>query len=255
MAIGSGPKWCYDGRHTVKPLPDNDQRCNYKDVVVIRANQNMQNERVLKIVSEGHWESELEPKLAVNLPNLEDLQIVDVSMGPMELTEQRTPKLSKLFLQTPSQNEDTGFVIELPELRDCSIYYWGPGDYQWVISMLNKATKLERFDSYKLRVSHLGFYSNHLRSIRLHRAELMESLDLWTPNLVDLNIQACCDLECVKFLKDHVLQQDLPSNFVCHEELRVDAMNACLGPEAIEEINSHPRVHEPIDPDDGDDMW
>ena len=107
----------------------------------------------------------------------------------------------------------------------------------------------------KLRVFTLGFYSNHLKTIRLHRAELLERIDLWASRLVSLDVQAAYDLQEVHFLKDHPLKAELPPNFECNDELRVNAVNAILGEQALAELNAHPRVHERIEQEDFSSPW
>jgi hypothetical protein len=169
-------------------------------------------------------------------------------MTKVTLTNALTPKMRKIWMQNPNALDDPDFVMECPELRECSLYYWGLGDYEcWVQRLLDHATKLERFDSYKLRVERLKFASNHLESIRLHRAELWSRIDLWAPRLTNLDVQSAYDLEEIHFLRDHhhssaLLKRQLPRNFQCREELCVNAMNACLSRQALEALRAHPRV-------------
>jgi hypothetical protein len=62
--------------------------------------------------------------------------------------------------------------------------FYGPSDDElWVHNMLAAATMLERFDSYKFRVSQLRFASNALTYVRLHRAELLHELVIYAPQL------------------------------------------------------------------------
>lgn len=265
MPITRGPSWCYRGPHTVKPLPDWDQRRICNDVVTLSSSPDLQNKidaldgnenvRVLKICSTGLFDDDTKPKLAIRLPNLEEVQFLDIEMVQIKLTPELTPKVRKVWMQNPTQEDEPDFTILLPELRDFSCYYWGPGNYEWVVNMLQAATKLERFDSYKLRVGYLRFASNHLQSIRLHRAELHQRIELWAPRLTNLDVQAAYDLEEIEFLRDHPLKRELPDNFCFREELVVNAMNACLGQQAIAALRAHPRVHQEIEMDDPDFMW
>jgi hypothetical protein len=267
LPITGGAKWCYQGPHTTNnnPLKKSDQRRVCKDVVVLHSGPDMQakinaldgNEsvRVLTLSSDGCSDDDDDnnkPQLAIRLPNLLELQTVNVDLGRLKLTPNLTPKLQKISMQNPTQDDDPNFTIDCPELRDFSCDYFGPGEYGWLSHMLKRATKLERFDSYKLRVGHLRFASNHLKYIRLHRAELLERIDVWAPRLTQLDVQAAYDLDEIYFLKNHPLERDLPANFVCREELTVNAINACLGRQAMAELNAHPRVHGEIEMEDDD---
>mmetsp|Transcript_28825 Transcript_28825/g.72398 ORF Transcript_28825/g.72398 Transcript_28825/m.72398 type:complete len:112 (+) Transcript_28825:310-645(+) len=111
--------------------------------------------------------------------------------------------------------------MDCPQLRELSIFYWNGGDWGWLINLLRSATMLEKFDSYKLRVGCLRFGSNALRSIRLHRAELLTYLALWAPRLENLDLQAAYDLECVEFVDHPALRAQLPAGFTCSAPLRV----------------------------------
>lgn len=251
--IVQGPKHCYDGKHQVKPLKSDDMRKSFDSLVVMyesgeelqrRINSLNGNEKVRTLViksGSGYYDDSSKPNLNVRLPNLEELQVHDVGIGKLVLTNDTTPNLRKIWMQNPTESEEPDFKILCPELRDISIFYWGPGDFEWLINMLETATKLECFDSYKLRVGYLKFASNHLRHIRLHRPELLERIDLWAPRLEVLNVQAAYDLSEIHFLETHEIEKELPSNFRFHQELHVDSTNALLGEQAIESILAHPR--------------
>ena len=253
LPIVAGPKYCFEGSHTVKSLNESDQRRVFDDVVVISGDLDTMQEKidaldgnekvkVLKLTRGGaYYDSEKSIKLAVSLLSLEEVILEDVNMTKIVLNNELTPNVKKLWMQNPSESEDPDFHIVCPLLEEISIYYWGPGHYKWLADMLGAAKSLKRFDSYKLRVSHLGFASNHLKSIRLHRAELLERIDLWAPRLVDLNVQAAYDLNEIHFLKKHDLMKELPANFAFGDELCVNATNANLGAHAIESIVAHPR--------------
>lgn len=252
--ITKGKAWCFEGYHTIQPLPGGDDRRVYKDVVVLstssdgdltaklQALDDNESVRILKI--KGTNDSSVDFS-NTRMPNLEEFQSLDVNLGKLELTRELTPKIQKIWMQNPSMSEKPDFRIDCPQLKDCTIYYCD-GDLQWVQNMLTAATELERFDSYKLRgCNHLNFASNDLRSIRLHRAECLERLDLWAPRLTNLDVQAAYDLEQVHFQKNHALKHELGEDFGFDEPLRVNATNASLSRQAIGAIASHPRVDGP----------
>lgn len=262
--ITSGPKYCYEGRHTVKPLKTDDQQRFYDDMVTLACSgQELQskinaldgNEKVrfLVIKADGsYFDEDSKPRLNVKMPNLEELKCIDVDVGQLVLTEETTPKLKKLWMQNPSQSNEPDFVIKCPELREIGLFYWGPGDYEWVHNMLQYATKLEEFDSYKFRCGHLVFASNNLKSIRLHRAELLQRLDIWAPRLEDLNVQAAYDLEEIHFMESHSLEAELPDGFHHDAELHVNSTNISLGRQAKAAIRAHPRFHGALEQDHDD---
>jgi len=206
MPITEGPKWCYEGHHTAKPLSEDDDRRVWKDVVVLTSGRDLQEQvaaldgneqvRVLKIRSEGFFDSETKLWIDIRMPNVEELMVEDVGMVKLVLTKRLTPKIRKIWMQNPAlEGEPPDFTIDCPELRDFSCYFFGAGDRKWIDKMLAKATKLETFDSYKLMVRHLKFASNHLKSIRVHRAEVLRRIDLWAPRLTILDVQAAYDLQ------------------------------------------------------------
>lgn len=203
MTVSAGPVWCFEGVHTISPVKD-DRRV-FKDVVKLTPGSLQEDidsldgdkVRVLKICSEGFADNESLPKLNRKLPVLEELQIEDVDMSEIMLNAELTPKLKVIKLQNVT--EQCKFSIILPTLEVFHIFYHGPGDFSWILRMLETAPVLVEFDSYKLRVGNLGFYSNRLKSIRLHRAELLTRIDLWAPVLEYLNVQAAYDLEEIHF--------------------------------------------------------
>lgn len=250
LKITNGQKWCYEGPHTIKDLDaKGDDRRIFADLAVITGSPTEMNERIraldgnqdIKVLKlQGDCDGN-DVILDISLPNLKEVQFHDVGMERIVLNQELTPNVEKIWMQNPSQSDEPDFTILCPKLKECSIYYWGPGDFEWVLNMLETATLLETFDSYKLRVDYLKFASNHLRSIRLHRAELLGRIDLWAPRLTNLNLQAAYDLQEVHFLKDHALKKDLPENFRFSSALNVDSTNAILGEQAVKAILAHPR--------------
>ena len=80
-SITSGPKWCYEGEHTIQPVERLDERRVKKDLVVIRASSRMQQEinnlngneevTILRICSDGPFITAGHlPLLDISLPNL-----------------------------------------------------------------------------------------------------------------------------------------------------------------------------------------
>ena len=160
--------------------------------------------------------------------------------------------MEELFLQNiPSECE---LEVKLPELKSFSMYYYDPPDDDtWIHDMLATAKKLQTFDSYKLRVGpELHFASNDLQSIRLHRAELLDSLSVYAPNLKDLNLQGCYGLDGdLTILDSHPNFTKPPgrgSNF------HVNVTNACYSDSISRTLESHPRVMWD-GPDDSDDDY
>jgi len=262
--ITRGPKWCFEGFHTILPAERLGDRRIKKDLVVITANKDMQEQidaldgneevTVLRICSDGYYSSEYAPCLKIKLPNLKEVQLEDVGMKQIHLTPELTPNVEIITMQNPTEDDDPDFVIKCSKLRRFSCHYWGLGNPEWVNTMLAHATKLESFDSYKLRVPYLKFASNQLDNIRLHRAECLEYLELYAPRLTMLDVQAAYDLDEIKFNDTHpVLTQKLPKNFQFNQELEVNTVNACLGEGAKHAIAHHPRFYGDLEEGDSDD--
>jgi hypothetical protein len=263
MPITAGAKLCYQGPHTTKEhlTVSSELRRVHKDAVTIHSGPDMQaiinaldgdeTIRVLHLSADGnHSEYDQngdiskKTKFAIRLPNLEEFYSRSVDLGKLEFTPALTPKLRKITIHNPTQDEDPQFIIDCPELRDFSCDYF-EGKSLWLNKMLQRATKLESFDSYKLLVRHLSFASNHLKSIRLHRPDLLGRIDVWAPRLKKLDLQAAWDIQEIHFLPTHpTLARDLPPNFVCPDELVVSTMNVNVKGQALAALRAHPRVYE-----------
>lgn len=258
MPVIRGPAFCYQGNHTTKRVSDN--RRVFSDVVELVPGSLQQDidaldgtkVRVLKICYNGFSSDAPErPRLHRSLQALEELQIEGIEMREIFLDETLTPNLKVIKLTSVDVEGECRFNIIVPSLQVFHMHYYGPpDDSSWLINMLENAPNLVDFNSYKLRVPFLGFFSNQLRTIRLHRAELLQRIDLWAPRLVRLDVQAAYDLNEIYFLKEHSLSAQLPPNFVCNEELDVNYTNAILGEQAVAELNAHPRIRESIETDD-----
>ena len=124
------------------------------------------------------------------------------------------------------------------------MHYYGPpadGGCGWMNQMLAKAPYLEVFDSYKLRVGPLlRFAGNHLRLIRLARAELLDSCDVYAPNLQALSFWACYNFNGTFTLREShpnfARPAGRPSCFI------VDTSNACLSDDIVRVFESNPRI-------------
>jgi len=250
----------------MEPLPESDLRRNFSNSVMVISGvaneiQTKVNDldgnsevKVLKLIGDIRDHEERMINLIICLPSLDELILEDVHMGCMVLDQTSTPKLRKIWMQNPNDSGRQNYTIQCPNLEEFSIFHWGAGDWKWLQDMLDTATKLKKFDSYKLRVGYLKFASNHLESICLHRAELLQCVDIWAPRLTNFSVQAAYDLSQVHFLKIHALKAELPSDFTFDEELSVNAENVNLGNHALEAIATHPRfrgTRESLQMDDG----
>jgi len=131
-------------------------------------------------------------------------------------------------------------------------YYDLPPGETWIHRMLASATQLQTFESYKLYVATLRFASNHLVRIKLHRSDILSELTIWAPALVELNLQACYDLERLHILEDHALNEHEPGNNTTRfSPIQVDTTNACLSEQVVLTLQSNDRVIWEPDEDDG----
>ncbi|KAL3910398.1 MAG: hypothetical protein SGPRY_009072 [Prymnesium sp.] len=241
-----GPAYCFEGEHTIQPLPDDDHRRVLSDAVSLVESPNLQAEidaipsdtRTLTITSRGVYDDTRSFVLAKALPALEMLQLVDVSWSTITLTPELTPNITSLRLQ--SVPEDCDLEIDLPKLQVVTIHFWH-GVETPIYRMLDVATELEAFDSYKLWVDSLAFASNKLHTIDLHRSDSLRSLSMWAPNLRHLGLQACYGLDRLHFLKTHPLAALLPADHVT-PTLEVNTVNASLSASATRALNAHPKV-------------
>ncbi|KAL7440620.1 hypothetical protein ACHAXM_007383 [Skeletonema potamos] len=250
--ITRGPKFCYSGVHTIKPLPVSDKRRISNDILVIDCGPNIQQEidsipktmpnvRVLTIRRTGFYDEDNNPTLDVAMPKLKTLKLIDCCFSKVNLNNQLTPLVEELFMQNiPDECEVT---VQLPHLKEMTLHYYSGEDGTWINDMLATATKLERFDSYKLRsfnTPELHFAGNDLRYIRLHRAECLESLSVYAPKLEELSLQACYGLRgYLTILETHpnfTRPQGAPSTIF------VNGTNACLSPSILRTLQNNPRV-------------
>jgi len=146
-------------------------------------------------------------------------------------------------MQNSVVDEVPDFVMDCPQLREPSIYYWDGRDWEWINNLLRTATMLEKFDSYKLSaMGTLTFGSNALRSIRPHRAANLSELTLWAPRLETLDLQAVHGLDRIEFVENPALRAQLPAGFTCFEPLVVSVINGETGKVARENLLKHLRV-------------
>jgi len=131
--------------------------------------------------------------------------------------------------------------VRLPELEHLTVHYFG-GDGDAVQGMLDAATKLCTFESYKLWSNNaIAFASNALTDIKLHRSDSLSAIELWAPRLQSLNVQACYWLEEITILESHPLAAELPAGFT-PTRFQLYTVNASLTPELKIAMRAHPRV-------------
>ncbi len=166
-----GAEWCFAGVHTTKELPASDQRRVFPNTVALSAGPRLQEQiddlpadvRTLTISSGGGlYDDELTATLERHLPQLEELQLVDVAFSKIVLNAALTPALARLRMQNVPDECD--LTVECSRLRSVSIHYLSGCDVA-INTMLEHATRLESFDSYKLWVGRLRFASNELEEV------------------------------------------------------------------------------------------
>ena len=244
-----GSQWCFAGVHTTAPVPASDRRRVYAHTEALVASATLQQEidalpadvQTLTITSgSGFYDESLNAfTLERHLPELRELQLVDVSFAKIVLNSALTPSVQSLRMQNVPDECD--LTIELPNLKSVSIHFLGDCD-EVINTMLEHATSLERFDSYKLWVGELHFASNELIEVDLHRSDSLETLTLYAPNLRRLGLQACYGLNRLTFRTFHpTLSSGLPHNCT-PPPLEVNTTNANLGRHARRALLEHPSV-------------
>ena len=247
----SGPMYCYEGEHTKDPLAKGDTRRVQPLTVHIKECPRLQSkisaipEDTVNLIitspdagyrDEGKWVFEKK------LPNLRQLRLDGVKFSRLVLNPELTPELRKLRLVNLGHTCD--IKVQCPKLKELVIHYLTPDeggrDSEQINEILSYATKLERFDSYKLWVRKpLEFASNNLESIYIHRSDALEGLRFWAPNLKELKLQANYQLDCVEFLKYHPLKVSLPEGHT-QPKLEVTIINCNLPPAVRRDIEAHP---------------
>ena len=252
--ITVGAKFCYRGRHTIKPINEGDERRVRDDLLVLTTGPDLQREidnipttmpnvSILTIQSTGYFDDSRTPELEVAMPKLKTLKLIDIAFDKVKLNTKLTPKLEALFMQNIPDECD--ITVLLPELKDFTMHYYGPADnMSWMNKMLATAKKLRTFDSYKLRVGpDLLFASNDLESIRLHRAEFLESVSVYAPKLRELNLQACYGLDGeLDILESHPNFTSPHPGERSARPFVVNTTNACISPSIANVLRSEPRA-------------
>eukprot|EP00873_Tetraselmis_striata_P004600 jgi/Tetstr1/424864/TSEL_001494.t1 len=147
--------------------------------------------------------------------------------GAVHLTTELTPKVKKLQMQNIPDGCELD--VRLPELEHLTVHYFC-GDGDAVQGMLDAATKLCTFESYKLWSNNaIAFASNALTDIKLHRSDSLSAIELWAPRLQSLNVQACYWLEEITILESHPLAAELPAGFT-PTRFQLYTVNASLTP-------------------------
>ena len=241
-----GARWCYAGVCTTAPLPPADKRRILRGFAALKTGPRLQEEidallsdtKTLTITSgTGFYDDDGAVVLEHRLPELTELQLVDVCFNKIVLNEALTPSLQHLRMQNVPNECD--LTIEAPRLTSVSIHFLGDCD-DVINSMLAHATELESFDSYKLWVSELHFASNDLVSVDLHRSDGLDTLTLYAPNLTSLDLQACYGLETLAFQTRHPTLSPLLPPGHTPPPLEVNTANANLGRAARKALREHP---------------
>lgn len=260
----SGPRYCYEGEHTTVPLAKGDARRVQPRSVYLTESSNLQRQIMdipedtfnLFITREdGGFNHEGKWVFERKLPNLRELRLENVKFSRLVLNSELTPELRKL--KVVNLGDTCDIRVQCPKLKDIGVHYLSPDeggrDVEQINEMLRHATKLVRFDSYKLWVTRpLEFASNHLESIYVHRSDNVVGLRIWAPNLKVLTLQANYGLEFIKFLEDHPLKASLPEGHV-PPMLEVSTPNCILTPAAKRDLEAHPTAVIESDDDDDDE--
>ena len=122
----------------------------------------------------------------MKLSKLQELQLIDCAFDAITLNEELTPNLRRVQMQ--NVHDACTLDLSIPNLTHVSIHYFN-GDPIPLQIMLDKATKLDSFESYKLwAFDRIAFASNHLTDIKLHRSDALRGIDLYAPRLLNLNL-------------------------------------------------------------------
>ena len=131
-----GSQWCFAGVHTTAPVPASDRRRVYAHTEALVASATLQQEidalpadvQTLTITSgSGFYDESLNAfTLERHLPELRELQLVDVSFAKIVLNSALTPSVQSLRMQNVPDECD--LTLELPNLKMVSIHFLGDCD-------------------------------------------------------------------------------------------------------------------------------
>mmetsp|Transcript_17316 Transcript_17316/g.24225 ORF Transcript_17316/g.24225 Transcript_17316/m.24225 type:complete len:391 (+) Transcript_17316:212-1384(+) len=245
-----GAEFCFRGRHTRKPIADDDRRRVISQEVNLHAGPELQQQiddlalsnqsiQRLNIASDGYYDTKQKPiSIEMKFPRLRHLTLIDIPVGNLKLNEVLTPNLEHLELKNIGNECD--MEITLPKLRNACIHFWA-GPSKVINDMLRVAVNLEVFETYKLWIDKLTFGSNVLHTIDLHRADKLRELLIWAPSLRTLNLQGCMKLDNIQFLRRHQLRRKLPLTFSNKNPLTVQMKHSRVSARAMDTLGKHPR--------------
>lgn len=238
-------QWCYHGPHTIKPIEEGDERRICRDIMTIdvsegdttaqvqhKINQLASTDVRILVIQAADFPEHVKPKLDIRLPKLEQIKILNVSFQKIVLNAQKTPKLRTIEHQNIP--DDCNIEIKCPLLEEFNGRYHH-GDCEWVQEMLDAATQLKIFQSYKLGVDEIQFRSSRdLRQVHLHRSDCCSFVSISGPNLEYVRLQGCYSLDRLTFPPG---QDDLNSS-----QFVVETTNSCLSNQVVRMLTTHPRV-------------
>jgi len=189
-------------------------------------------------------------------PKLQLLRIHNVEMKSLTLTSDLCPNLLALDTMNGLNACAASGALKIvaPTLRQIIMHYFD-GPQRIIQDMLDAATDLKLFESYKLYIrtapddgecASLTFRSIDMLAVDVHRADTLGKLTLGTPRLQYLGLQACYSLD-IEFLPTSIDKEVRKVFTMCGEpKLRVNVRNASLGARALATLRTHYRV-DPLD--------
>ena len=247
--IITGSKWCYQGHHTMDPIPASDKRVKRSSDVDLIPNPSLQQQlnslpttvRRLTVCANRSFPDE-SYSLEAHLPDLEVLVIDGYQFNKLVLTAELTPKLQKLTLKNLGDINACDFRVTAPLLKDIEIQYMDTSSSAPINAMLAACTRLEKFYSHKLQVFQpIHFASTELKSLSIRRSDCLSKLSVYAPRLEKLELIACYDLESVKILNSHRLSSQLQPGTV-PTIFTVNLENSLCSNRLMTYFQQHPRV-------------
>jgi len=266
-----GQVHCFSGKHTLAAVPKSDQRVVDLKSLSLRVSPSLQREidglprthpgvRRLKISGSGMAGMGDGEALSFTVPlkKLKVLHLEDVLFSKVHLND--CPALEELELQ--NLDDDCDLKLAIPSLKRVKLNYFSRAGEAAVEEMLEAATRLEEFTSYKLWHRKLHFASTALRRVSIHRSDTLYDLSVWSPVLEELEIQACYSLDRVGAVALPDSHPRFPDwSGALSRNIEVNAVNtlgdACGGMEGMHrsmgeesgeeeallvELKSHPRI-------------
>jgi hypothetical protein len=259
-----GARWCYSGPHSFLPIAAGDDRVVRSTNVSLCGGAELQS-KINTLASEHSKVKNLTIRdqffdeknvieLDCSLPNLQVLIVDGIKLSKLVVTDENMPSVKKLVMINVGCIDNMTFRVNVSKIEDLTIHFMDSDDISIINTMLKAATRLVKFECYKLWVHDgmLKFASNYLEKIWIRRSDCLTGISIWAPRLKSLSILGCFDLQKVEILEDHPLKSMLKGSSANKlSSFSLDLTNSVQPADKLyKKLAKHPRVHSIVLPED-----